>query len=48
MIQMLDSQLAILEEPTNEDGAFSVDISASPREITMEASIKMLQMVSAK
>jgi gluconate kinase len=40
--QMLDSQLATLEEPEGEDGVVAVDISRTPAEITKEAVQKMV------
>jgi len=44
---MLDSQLATLEDPENEDGVIAVDISATPKQITEEASRKMIRVAGA-
>jgi gluconate kinase len=44
---MLESQLATLEDPEGEDGVIAVDISATPKQITEEASRKMIQVAGA-
>lgn len=42
--KMLDSQLATLEDPENETGVATVDISKTPEEITRQAVVKMVQL----
>lgn len=42
--QMLESQLAVLEDPTGEEGVAVVDISKTPDEVTVQAVDGILQV----